>query len=245
VSTPHERRLLMLEGASNMRDLGGVPATNGYTVRMGRLFRADALHALTDTDLEVLEPLGIQTVVDLRSRLEIDDFGIARVVDLGVRHLHAPLLGYEPIPANEHEIFPTLGESYRMMARNFAEHIASAINQISMPVDMPLIFHCAAGKDRTGVTAALIYSILGVDRETIAADYALTNEAMQRILASLTPDELAEARKLPPSYIHAEASSITFFLEALDIEFGSPQDWMLSAGVEEESFDRLREAMLT
>lgn len=238
-------RQIHLEGANNVRDLGGVHTADGREVRSGRLFRADALHKLTDADMQVLEPLGIVTIMDFRSDQEIEQTGKARLVEQGANHLHIPLMGSDPSRPEQYEIPPSLGELYQMMARHRAERFAEAINQLVLLENMPVMFHCAAGKDRTGITAAMIYSMLGVDRETIVADYVLTDAAMERVIAGMGDNVHPEARQYPASYMRAEAVSITLFLDTLDTEFGSPEEWLLRAGVEEASFDRLHEAMLT
>lgn len=237
-------RRIRLQGANNVRDLGGVSTMDGRTVRRGKLFRADALHRLTDKDLDVLDAYNITTVLDFRSTGELASTGPGRLVEIGARHVHFPLMSEDPVGPGMTSIPASLGELYQAIARERSERIAAAINEIAKVDQMPVIFHCAAGKDRTGITAATIYSILGVDRETIVADYVMTDEALQLLLAGLTEEERAQAAMVSESFMRAEAVTITLFLDTLDTEFGSPEEWMLQAGATQASFDRLREAML-
>lgn len=237
-------RRIRLQGANNVRDLGGVSTMDGRTVRRGKLFRADALHRLTDDDLNVLGAYDIATVLDFRSTRELDSTGPGRLVEIGARHVHFPLMSEDPVGPGMTTVPASLGELYQGIARQRSERIAAAINEMAKVENMPLIFHCAAGKDRTGITAATIYSILGVDRETIVADYVMTDEALQLLLAGLTDEERAQAALVSEGFMRAEAVTITLFLDTLDSEFGSPEEWMLQAGATEESFNRLREVML-
>lgn len=239
-------RRIRLQGANNVRDLGGVPTMDGGTVRRGKLFRADALHRLTDDDLTVLAAYDIATVLDFRSTGELDSTGPGRLVEIGARHQHFPLMPEDPVGPGMTTIPASLGELYQGIARarERSERIAAAINELAHVENMPLIFHCAAGKDRTGITAATIYSILGVDRKTIVADYVITDEALQLLLGGLSEEERSQASQVSESFMRAEAVTITLFLDTLDSEFGSPEQWMLQSGATQDSFDRLREAML-
>lgn len=228
-----------------MRDLGGVQTLNGRSLKRGRIFRADAMHALTDRDLETLELLGIRTVIDLRTREETVAHGSSRLVETGATLIWAPILGEDPVPEGGFEIQPTLGEDYRMLARIFPNHIVHAIEEVSRIESMPLVFHCASGKDRTGITAALVLSLLGVDRRVIVDDYVMTNNAMPQIFANTPSEEMDALRtRFPPSFLRADAESIMSLLEMMDDEFGSPEAWLLCAGVNQTSISRLRAGML-
>lgn len=246
MSTERDRRHLVLEGAFNMRDLGGVPTADGYQVKTGKLFRADALHNLTAPDLEVLGAYGIASVVDLRTDDEIGTFGKARLVEHGVRHLHIPLMGDEPLLTRDAEL-PALGEIYLMMVTKWPDRFVRAVETLSTLENMPSVFHCAAGKDRTGMTAALIYSFLGVEREVIIADYVLTDANMDRILElekQNAPPRDDDWVEYPASHSRAEAATITTFLDALDEQFGSPVAWLHVNGLSDRSVETLRRELL-
>lgn len=247
MSTTHDQRQLVLEGAFNMRDLGHVHTTDGYEVRNGKLFRADALHKLTTADLELLGVFGIAAVIDLRSEHEIANTGPARLTEQGARHIHKPIMGGDPARPNRENMPDNLGHLYTLMAKNGSDRFVDTVEALAAIENMPAVFHCAAGKDRTGITAALIYSVLGVDRETIIADYVLTDANMQRMRAQLIegqPEIAAQAGSYPESYMRAEDATIRTFLSELDDEFGSPTAWLHASGLQESSVETLRRELL-
>ena len=247
MSSNHDRRHLILEGAYNMRDLGHVSTTDGYKVRSGKLFRSDALHGLTSADLEQLGVLGIASVIDLRADEEITQMGKARLTDHGARHIHRPLVSRDPVVPTSSDFPENMGELYVTLALNGPDRFVRALEAIAMLENMPAVFHCAAGKDRTGMVTALLYSILGVAEDVIVADYVLTDANMDRFLAAekqrgeLPPDDLPA---VPASYARAEALTITTFLNGLNEQFGSPVEWLKQHGIDDRLIEQFRREML-
>lgn len=241
-----EKRQLILEGAFNMRDLGHVATADGYEVRGGKLFRADALHNLTATDLETLGAFGIAAIIDLRSEAELTSTGPARLTEQGARHIHKPLMGGDPAKPDNQEEPGSLGHLYTLMAKHGPNRFVDTVETLATIENMPAVFHCAAGKDRTGITAALIYSILGVDRETIIADYVLTDANMTRMMEQLMAGrpEMVRDNPYPEGYMRAEDATIRTFLSEMDEEFGSPTEWLLTNGLRESSIETLRKELL-
>lgn len=240
------QRIIELEGAYNVRDLGGLPTADGYEVRYGKLFRSDALGRLTDQDITVMHHFGISTVLDLRTDDEITEHGVARLVDSGARHVHIRLMEQdpgEPLPSHPTR---TLGELYTYMARKGPERFVETITFLGESTNLPAVFHCAAGKDRTGITAALVYSVLGVGREDIIRDYVITEESMQRVIARLamSADAQEGTRQVHSSYLHAEDETLRTFLTWLDELYGSPVQWLLDSGMQTSVIDNLRREML-
>lgn len=178
----------------NLRDLGGYPAAGGRTTAWGRLFRGDGLHRLDPADCEAL---GLTTVLDLRTHDEIARRG--RLEADGVAWHHLPLIQaiWDPgwlTEAMTPERF--LADRYLAMLDEGADAIGSALRILAEADRLPAAFHCAAGKDRTGVLAALVLSLLGVDDDTIAADYGLSRHGVDRMLAwirATNPDEIGRA----------------------------------------------------
>lgn len=251
MSTVNEQREIILEGAYNMRDLGHLETSDGYQLKPGKLFRADALHNLTDTDLELIGRLGIESVIDLRSDNEIEKTGPARMTEQGARYLHMPVMGGDPAKAYSSIRPDSLGKVYTLLAERSADKFVGVIEALSTRGNQPAVFHCAAGKDRTGITAALLYSMLNVEREAIIADYVITDGNMMRMREQLLADrpELAEAHaaeaaKYPSDFLRAEDSTIRTFLGELDEQFGSPVEWLLKSGLQESSIENLRQEML-
>ena len=181
----HPRRLIALDGVHNFRDLGGYPTADGRTTRWGRLYRADGLFRLTTADVEALRPLGLRTVVDLRTHEELELRGRFPVEAHPVAFHHIPVLDTTWAHPDERidDVAEFLCGKYQEMLTDAPHRFAEALDLMGAADALPAVFHCAAGKDRTGVTAMLVLGSLGVPREYIAADYQLTAEAMDRMLA--------------------------------------------------------------
>jgi protein-tyrosine phosphatase len=196
-------RAIALEGVSNLRDLGGWPVAGGR-VRFGRVFRAAALAGLTPADAERLADLGIRTVCDLRGTRESAAAPFPLAALPGVR-LHA--LPIEPsVGASLRDIMATraatgadaqdlMRQAYVAYARDWAHHYRALLGLVADGEAAPLLFHCSAGKDRTGFGAALILTALGASRETVHADYLATRRFWRgdAEMAADLPDAAAAA----------------------------------------------------
>lgn len=172
-------RNITLEGAFNFRDLGGYPAADGRTIAWRRLFRSDGLSRLTALDLAALVDLGIDTVIDLRTAGERERDSMPEGPFTPAVH-HLPMMDVLP---TEEELVAWVDEDfligrYSQMLDDGSAAIADAVRVLSTPGAVPAVFHCAAGKDRTGILAAVVLGLLGVDDDVIAADYALSQSAM-------------------------------------------------------------------
>lgn len=176
-------RLVRLEGSANFRDLGGYPAAGGQRTRWGLVFRSDALHALTVEDVAVVGRLGLRVVYDLRRDAERDREpsvelpGEVRreVLTMGGAAGEGQEI-LQQILAGEVERIGDdfLVDAYQLMVRRDAGLFGRLLSGLTDPGGLPALFHCSAGKDRTGVTAALLLALLGVDEATILEDYELT-----------------------------------------------------------------------
>ena len=178
------RRLVPLDAVHNFRDLGGYPTHDGRTTRWRVLFRADGLYRLTRADLDRVRELGLRTVVDLRTHGELADRGTFPHQHHPVDFHHVPVIDETWSPDDGlHEVDAAdfLEAAYRSMLDGTPERFADAFVRLCAADALPAVFHCAAGKDRTGVLAMLVLGSLGVQREFIAADYALTEAGMQRM----------------------------------------------------------------
>jgi protein tyrosine/serine phosphatase len=168
----------------NFRDLGGYPAADNRTIRWNRVYRSDGLHRLVEDDLAVFAAVGVRTVLDLRRPDELANDGrIAESLGLDYHNVN-----FHPEMWPEHSLGPEdmpryLADRYAEMAAgglNGSNAVGPALRLLVRADTAPIVFHCAAGKDRTGVLAALVLGLLGVDDEVIADDYALTAEAERR-----------------------------------------------------------------
>jgi protein-tyrosine phosphatase len=230
LATLHGVGGLRLRGALNARDLGGLVGADGRRVRAGALVRAPALGRLTDEDLPVLAGLGLVEVIDLRHASEIELAPPDRLpAGLTVTHLPvfaadddvfmfvaAVMLGQQ-LPDSPHVGDPAAAMTgvYRWLVTSTPARtgFAQAVRRVAAAGGRPVLFHCSAGKDRTGWLAAVLLTALGVDRDTVTADYLRTNEdgraATDKIIAALVakrgvdPAAVRPVLEVAPEYLDA------------------------------------------
>lgn len=239
-----ERRIT-LEGCVNFRDLGGYPTTDGRTVMWRRLFRSDAPNTLTEADVQtVTGTLGISAVVDLRNSNGVLTAGRGLLALSGIGYHNFPYLERRgiPPPTDGGDTENRLTEIYQWMLHNSGMLLAQAFTTLAQQVNRPAMFHCSAGKDRAGITAATILAVLGVSRYDIVADYLMTNEVIDDILARI--------RKMPGfenstrEGIIAPQAAIEKFLDVTHSEFGGSEAYLLRHGVQQSTIDSFKESML-
>jgi len=233
---------LPLEGAINVRDLGGIPAQDGRPVVPGRLFRADALGKLTDPDMTALGSLGLRTVIDFRSAGEVTSAGqdrlppgvaaVALAVDAGDLDTFTAELSSGDL-ARQQELLGD-GRAARFMMEVNRQFVAEAryraqfgraLQLIADPDRQPALFHCTAGKDRTGWMAAIVLTALDVPRDLVLADYLASNDYVwptyrPLIEAVAEAGQLVSAELIKPILVQDPAYLEAAFAEA-DAQFGS------------------------
>jgi protein tyrosine/serine phosphatase len=237
-------RLLALEGSVNFRDLGGLRTGDGRALRHGRVFRSDALHRLSDADLERLRgPLGVRTQIDLRASHEVASEGRGRLAEPPVAYHHLPFFDTPRAPSDR--VFGSLDEIYFAMLRYARAPIARAVEALAASPGAA-VFHCAAGKDRTGVLAAVVLGAVGVTDEEIVEDYAYTRRALPRILERLRESEAYQHvfSELPPDTLHAEPKTMEALLARAKREWGSLRGYARFAGASEAALDALAARLL-
>jgi protein-tyrosine phosphatase len=250
VTTSVEPTRVPLENVFNLRDLGGYPTDAGTHVSAGRLFRADGLNRLSERDAQTMKSLGIRTVVDLRTHGEREKYGSAPTHLFDATAVHLPLIDElwpTFTPDDDHDPVEYLIERYHEMTVEGAPMLAQLVELAAdHPDATPLVFHCSAGKDRTGVAAAVILGILGVPHDVIAADYAHTALAMADLVAWIrareqpgTGDSMSDQ---PAAFLSCPVEAMAGFLEQLTAAFGSVESYVESIGVSAATRDRLRAA---
>jgi len=240
------QRRIELDGCHNFRDLGGYAAAGGRSLRWRVLFRSDGLQHLTERDVtRVRDDLGIRDVVDLRSTREIRSDGRGRLADDAFRFHHVPLFDGDVTAPPELAQELTLADRYILLAEMAKEPIARVITTIAES-PAPAVYHCAAGKDRTGVISAILLGLLGVPDAIIVADYAATQENLDaiidRLMASEGYQEMLEA--LPPDTLHAEPDTMVALLEKLRLNYGSMREYVRAIGVSDENVASLESRLL-
>lgn len=263
--TSTAQRWITLDGAVNVRDLGGLPTLDGGTTASGRLLRADNLQDLTPADVRrLVDELRVRLVLDLRTEVELRLEGSAPLeAEAAVRHRHLSLL---PVVGQatdlSADVLPwardarrsihrrrggpeVISRLYRQYLRDRPDSVVDALQAITELPDGAALVHCAAGKDRTGVVVALALSVAGVTRDAVVADYAASADVVaaivDRLLASPTYAEDIAAR--PADSHRPLAASMTHFLDLLTAEDGGLQGWLTGHGFGPADQARLRERL--
>lgn len=235
-------RHLALEGTPNFRDLGGYETTDGHFVRWGVLYRAGVLTALTPADFQYLAQMNIHVICDFRTQGETTASPEVWIPNAQVIHLSLPIgtddknkdvnsqmaaiLKANPTPD---QLRGWMAKSYANFAFGAAPQFASLFDELKKDPE-PMLYHCAGGKDRTGVFSAFVLLTLGVPESTVLNDYALTNrylaeaspEAMRRMsagsgaagLSKLSPEQQKVLMAADPAYLEGT-------LRAIDQKYGS------------------------
>jgi protein-tyrosine phosphatase len=254
-------RWVRLAGTTNMRDLGGLPTTDGGRTVAGRVLRSDNLQTLTPEDVRVLvEDIGVREVIDLRTTAEIllEGRGPLREVP-EVVHRHFSLLPerghHTDVFAVEEDEIPDLPEGWleSVLPRSTPEHahaeppavrsylgylhdrgeaVVGAVRAIAQAEDGASVVHCAAGKDRTGVVTALCLAVAGVPDEEIVADYAMTAEIIDALVAKLaaSPTYAEDMERRDVSRHTPRAETMERVLALLHERHGGPAGWLREHG---------------
>lgn len=243
-------RWIDLEGCDNVRDLGGLPTTDGRTTRPGVLLRSSTVQLLSPGATTWLTgTYGLRTVLDLRTPKEAASEGRGPLALEDVDYYNIPFVPDQYLDPSDprHEIVIRERRD-RDQVDAYLDYITRgpnvlrALRLVATDQATPLLFHCAAGKDRTGVLAALILDIVGVERDAIVADYLLTNEALPRVVARL--ESLPTYRGAAKSDVRCKQDTIPRLFAGLDEGFGGAAAWAISAGATPEELDRLRARLL-
>ncbi|MGA5132957.1 tyrosine-protein phosphatase [Streptomyces olivoreticuli] len=238
-------RHIAFERLHNFRDLGGYRAVDGRTVRWGRLFRSDSLGKLRGQDQDRFLALGIRTVIDLRYPWEIERSG--RVPpqqglayhNLSIEHRPYDQAGLDP------DVEPArfLADKYTEVAHDGVEELRRALEIIAEDT-APLVFHCHSGKDRTGLLAMLVLALIGVHEDDIAADFALTGLATERLVADWHAN-YPDLTLRWPAYGRAPAEIVRLFMADLTTRYGSVHGYAAERlGVDDDLVTALRGRLL-
>jgi protein-tyrosine phosphatase len=242
------------DSVPNFRDLGGYRARDGRAVAWRRLFRSAALHFMSRPDIaRFKEDIRPRVVIDLRSPREpIKQREISLLGEVGGRYHNVPFRPDSPdYVKQETELFrdaTDMGELYlyRIRQPEFGKRLVDSLELIADRNNHPLVFHCSAGKDRTGVLAAMLLAAAGVIDEDIIHDYTLSAPFMLEIRNRMTNDPAAspEVKELPDFQWEASAESIARFLALLRREYGSAAGYLKAQGADNSLPRRLQEALL-
>ncbi len=249
---------LDLQGAVNVRDVGGLPTVDGRTTRPRVLVRADNLQDLTDSDVaRLLDEVGVRTVVDLRSTGEVHLEG-PTPLEGRVAHHRLTLIPEEPGEPDRAEVeraVPSFADRsaragdgptdmtgyYLGYLEDRPDNVAQALRVLADPASGAVLVHCAAGKDRTGTVVALALSLAGVTRDAVVADYVASADRVEQVLARLqaSPSYGADLADRTADDVRPVAASMERFLDEVDRRWGGPHGLAMSIGLDEETVARL------
>jgi len=238
-----------LDGVHNFRPLPRFPLADGGQLRSGRIYRSGALDLATQTDIAYLSALGLGTILDLRHPDELLPEGIAHGLRERVRHL-----SIFPVSSTQEEIIAELNGRYGVgiSPERYLHYLglggarfAEAFELFADDANYPILVHCTAGKDRTGVLLALVLEVVGVTHAEIAADYGRSDAAIPRLIAFMertgrkpegTPEELFRRFTTPPE-------KMTGFLALLGEHHGGAAAYLRNQGVSDATITRVRELL--
>ncbi len=248
-----------LKGASNFRDAGGSQAADGRRMRLGRLFRSDALNNLSASDLATMRSLGIRQVIDLRSQPE-QEHGPDRLPPGATYHfLPITLVWQDPFVIQKkllcgdvrpREFADDLRRGYTETPADYANVFAQTFRLLLQPEGLPALIHCTGGKDRTGMAVALIQSALGVPRQAIFEGYLTSN--LRREIAIWRWAALvwfASRLRTSPSHfrplLETRQAYLQAFFESIERQYGSMDAYLrLGVGLQSSELELLKEKLL-
>lgn len=252
------QRLIALEGALNWRDLGGYKTADGRVTRWDRVYRADGLDQLTDADLDVIAELGIKLVIDFRVDREVDEHPSRLPEHPELRRQRLPIGGdevegrsiLETIKAGDLKTYTVeeMAGVYERLLEESAMNFGEVIIHATDPANLPMVFHCTAGKDRTGLMAMLLLGALGVSDDDIVTDYELTTHYRSNKRLAILGPELEKAgvdiESVRP-FLTAQAPVMAATLAALEARYGSIERYLLDeAELDRSTLEHLKAVML-
>lgn len=232
-----------LQGAYNVRDLGGLRTKDGRVTRAGVVYRGDSLDNITPGDDKVLfDKLGIGTIIDLRTKAETELVNVHFPV---ARYRYSVLiegrLGHEPFPSDD----PVeLAKVYLSNLDNGRPAVKATMEIIArnLQAGAATLFHCAAGRDRTGIIAALLLGLVGATDGQIAQDYVQSNRNVRRVTRKLAENPLyANSGSDRPEVIMLHEKTILGFMRLLREQFGGPRQFCLDSGIAPETISAIEE----
>jgi protein tyrosine/serine phosphatase len=234
--------ILTWSGCRNVRDVGGLPTSDGRAVRDRTLVRSDCLDRLDDDGRAALTSYGVSRVIDLRSDFELD--GTPHPLAEDASYARIPWIDPQRDVERDPDGEPDLAGRYRDSLDRNTRQVAAVVRAFVEAPSGPVLVHCHAGKDRTGMLVALLLDLVGVDRGVIAEDYAQSEGFLgirDRIAALETDQERHEAE----TFWRTLPETIAATLKHLDAEYGSSEDYLRDGcGLTAEEIQAVRDRLV-
>ena len=232
-------RHLRFGSVMNFRDIGGYRGARGKTVLWRRVFRSGEFQKITREELDRLtQELGVASIIDLRSDFELKKRGTGLLDGYDIKYYNIALMTDDDDPNNNarrYDKLTNLGDFYLdlMRQKEFGTRVVEALQMIADPSNHPLVFHCAVGKDRTGILTAMLLKLLGVRESDIIEDYTLSEPYIDELLAKIraNPKEGEDVPDIPDCFWKASAESMKILLFTLKKEYGSVEKYLLEMGM--------------
>ncbi len=232
---------MLWDGFLNARDLGGLPLPDGRETRWRSIVRSESPARLTEVGRSALVEYGVRSIVDLRlpEELVTEPNPFAEPGEHGITYHHRSFLDPAAGPAPE---FTTLAEDYKRMLERFRTQVGAIMATIASAPEGAVLIHCAVGKDRTGLTSALLLELAGVSRDAVVADYALTAEFLRpRDLEWLETGPGDRAwRENELTRFRAREEVMLDVLEHVEERHGSAAGYLRWTGLSDADIARLR-----
>ncbi len=228
-----------LEGTANTRELGSYPLADGSFTIQGRLLRSDSLHALTERDKEKLYAYGVRLALDLRSMGECEAYPSGLRGYRDIRYVHVHLLDQVQSSGFQEVMPESMGGMYIDRLDHSTASIAQALRAI-LACPACTIFHCTAGKDRTGIIAMLILLLSGATVETVLMDYAVSYENIKEMAAAQREAIIAQTGQEIPEYVfRSDPEQMQRAVDHLFQQYGSAEGYCKAIGLMDDEIQGL------
>ena len=249
------RRHLDLEGAYNIRDIGGYVTSDGRSIRWRTMLRGDSLHRLPPVSEMALIEHGVRTVIDLRTTAELQSAPDVFVNSSSVRYIHRNILG-DVKGSEDSNLQRSIGDAERRLKEIYItalDHrrpmIVDTLGTLAEPNTLPALFHCFAGKDRTGLIAALLLGLVGVPAEVIAEDYAMSSVYLSK--GYFDPEAAPEIdasgctlEEYQREYCYCAPDLMLDTLRHIDKGYGGIEEYVTEGGLDQDQIEMIRKSLL-
>lgn len=232
-------RLIPMENAPNFRDLGGIPTKDGRVIKWGKIYRSGKLNSLSDKDLDYFNTLGINTVIDFRDDIEVEKDKTRFPKDREVKKVRTPIGDRtgnmqaqlkKQVRNADQDTFDSekfVADVMRQFVDTFAYQYQPFLDLIAEEENAPILYHCTAGKDRTGLGTALVLAMLGVDEEIIYGDFMMSNYYRnEQINKTLRKSSLVIKQRIVQPLVEVKKSYIETAFEAINEKYGSMDNFL-------------------
>jgi protein-tyrosine phosphatase len=243
--TPYlTEKLIKLDGTYNLRELGGYRASNGKTISSRKLLRSDGLHSLSKKDETLLIQYGMKTIIDLRSTKEVEKRPDVQIDHPEIKYFHVPFLDRMLNNADQMIKMESLANVYINILKNDQESINKVFNIMHNNIDEGLIFHCAAGKDRTGVIAMLVLLLCEVNKETIIEDFSWSAQLMEPVFIRQKQEILDAGNEVPNFIFESNKEDALLTIQFIEDQYSNIQNYLFEIGIDESKQQNLKAILL-